>query len=128
MFEEMHLAAIIHKGYENDATILSSKTVIKMATVNGAIMQGRLDTGVIKEGFKADIIAIDFNKPHLIPNINYLDSVIYSAQGSDVCMTMIDGSIVYEEGQFLTIDAKKTYEEVSQITERLYEVYDGKKR
>ncbi len=43
-------------------------------------------------------------------------------------MTMIDGSIVYEEGQFLTIDAKKTYEEVSQITERLYEVYDGKKR
>ncbi len=128
MFEEMHLAAMIHKGYENDATILPSKTVIKMATINGARMQGRLDTGIIKEGFKADIIAIDFNKPHLIPNIDYLDSVIYSAQGSDVCMTMIDGSIVYEDGQFLTIDAEQTYEEVRQITERLYEVYDGKKR
>ncbi len=128
MFEEMHLAALIHKGYEKDATILPSKTIIKMATVNGARMQGRFDCGVIKEGFKADIIAIDFNKPHLIPNINYLDSIIYSAQGSDVCMTMIDGNIVYENGDFKTIDAKQTYEEVRKITERLYEVYDGKKR
>ncbi len=128
MFEEMHLAAIIHKGNQNDPTILPSKTVIKMATVNGARMQGRLDTGVIKTGFKADIIAIDFNKPHLIPNINYLDSIIYSAQGSDVCMTMIDGFIVYEDGKFKTIDEEQTYNEVREITERLYEVYDGKKR
>ena len=128
MFEEMHLAAVIHKGYENDPTILPSKTVIKMATVNGARMQGRFDTGVIKTGFKADIIAIDFNKPHLIPNINYLDSIIYSAQGSDVCMTMIDGFIVYEAGEFKLIDAEQTYREVREITERLYEVYDGKKR
>jgi len=128
MFEEMHLAAMIHKGYENNPTILPSKTVIKMATVNGAITQGRLDTGVIKTGFKADIIAIDFNKPHLIPNINYLDSIIYSAQGSDVCMTMIDGLIVYENGEFKTLDKEKIYKEVNKITERLYEVYDGKKR
>jgi len=128
MFEEMHLAAMIHKGYENDPTILNPKTIIKMATVNGARMQGRFDTGVIKEGFKADIIAIDFNKPHLIPNISYLDSLIYSAQGSDVCMTMIDGNVVYENGEFLTIDINKVYEEVREVTDRLYEVYDGKKR
>ena len=128
MFEEMHLAALIHKGNENNPMILPSKTVIKMATVNGARMQGRMDTGVIKTGFKADIIAIDFNKPHLLPNINYLDSIIYSAQGSDVCMTMIDGYIVYEDGEFKTIDVEKTYKEVNEISERLYEVYDGKKR
>ena len=128
MFEEMHLAALIHKGYENDATVLPAKTIIKMATVNGARMQGRLDTGIIKVGFKADMIALDFKKPHLIPNINYHDSVIYSAQGSDVCMTMIDGLIVYENGEFKTINEEKTYKEVREITERLYEVYDGKKR
>ncbi len=64
----------------------------------------------------------------MIPNINYLDSVVYSAQGSDVYMTMIDGNIVYEDGDFKTIDAEQTYEEVREISERLYEVYDGKKR
>ncbi len=43
-------------------------------------------------------------------------------------MTMIDGYIVYEDGEFKTIDVEKTYKEVNEISERLYEVYDGKKR
>ncbi|QVK20710.1 amidohydrolase [Mycoplasmatota bacterium] len=122
MFEEMHIAALIHKGKQNDPTVLSAKDIIKMATVNGAKMQGRLNSGLIVVGYKADIIALDFKKPHLIPNLNHLEAIVYSAQGSDVCMTMVDGEIIYEDGNYLTIDVDSTYSEIEKIIERLYEV------
>ena len=62
MFEEMHLAEIMHDGYHNDPTLISTQEVLDMATVNGAKLQGRDDTGVLAVGKKADIIAIDLSK------------------------------------------------------------------
>ena len=45
MFEEMHLAAVIHNGYHKDATILKANEILKLATVNGAMLQGRENCG-----------------------------------------------------------------------------------
>ena len=59
MFEEMHLASVVHNGYHNDPTLMKPETVIRMATVNGALAQGRPDTGSLEVGKKADIIALD---------------------------------------------------------------------
>ena len=57
MFEEMHLASVIHNGYTLDTTIMKPETVIRMATLGGALAQGRPDTGSIEVGKRADIIA-----------------------------------------------------------------------
>lgn len=47
----------------------------------------------------------DLNRPHLCPNVDPLALMTYSAQGSDVVMTMVDGRILYETAEFLTLDA-----------------------
>ncbi len=107
MFEEMHLASIIHNGRTNDPTILKPREILTMATINGAKAQQRENCGAIAVGNKADIIAINLDKPHLMPNHDTLALLTYSAQGSDVDMTMINGKIVYRNGEFLTIDAEK---------------------
>ncbi len=120
MFEEMHLASVIHNGYTNDPTIVKAKDVVRMATVNGAKLQGRNDTGSIEVGKKADLIALDLNKPHLKPNLDAISLIAYSAQGSDVCMTMVDGTILYENGQFMTLDEKRIYQDVEAAVKRLY--------
>jgi len=122
MFEEMHLAAIIHNGYHNNAVIMKPETVLKMATINGAKLQGRDDTGCLEVGKKADIIAVDFsNKPHLYPNFEPMALLVYSAQATDVCMTMVDGQILYENGKFLTLDKEKVLENAKAAVKRLYE-------
>ncbi len=108
MFEEMHLAALIHNGISEDPTAMQPKTVFNMATRNGARLQGREDTGELRVGKKADIVAIDMEQTHLRPSFDPLSTLIYTAQGSDVCMTMVDGRILYENGEFFTIDAEKT--------------------
>ena len=58
MLEEMHLAAIIHNGYTGDPTIVKPADLLKMATINGARLQGREDTGELRVGKKADLVAI----------------------------------------------------------------------
>ena len=98
MFEEMHLAAIIHNGYVNDPVAMKAETVLKMATINGAALQQRLDTGSLEVGKKADIVAVNLDAPHMKPNLDPLALLVYSAQASDVTMTMVDGRILYEGG------------------------------
>lgn len=109
MFEEMHLASIIHNGLIQDPTLMKPAQVIKMATINGAKLQGRPDTGSLEVGKKADIIALNLDSPHLVPDHDTLALITYSAQGSDVCMTMVDGKILYENGEFLTMDRERIF-------------------
>ncbi len=121
MLEEMHLASVIHNGYTGDPTVVKPGDVLKMATVNGAKLQGRTDTGNLELGKKADLVAIDFDKPHLIPALDYPAMLCYAVQGSDVCMTMVDGQILYENGEYLTVDADRIRAESRHALKELYE-------
>ena len=120
MMEEMHLAAVLHNGFTQDPTLMKPAQVLNMATRNGARLQGRGDTGALEVGKKADIIAIDLTRPHLFPNIDPLALMTYSAQGSDVVMTMVDGRILYENGEFLTLDADRILHAAKTCVDRLY--------
>lgn len=120
MFEEMHLAAIIHNGYVNDPVAMKAESVVKMATIHGAQVQQRSDTGSLEVGKKADIVAIDLDTPHLMPNLNPLALLVYSAQASDVVLTMVDGRILYEGGEYLTVDKEKIVREFEASLRYLY--------
>ena len=121
MLEEMHLVSIIHNGFTHDPTVVKPGDVLKMATVNGAKLQGRPDTGILQVGKKADIVAIDFDRPHMIPAMDYPAMLCYSAQSSDVCMTMVDGRILYENGEFKTLDADRIKAEARVALLELYQ-------
>ena len=120
MMEELHLAAVLHNGYHRDPTILKPAQLLAMATRSGAKLQGREDTGELAVGKKADIIALDLTKPHMYPDLDPMALTVYSAQGSDVAMTMVDGKILYENGEFLTLDADKILYEAKAAVKRLY--------
>ena len=120
MLEELHLAAVLHNGYHRDPTILKPAQLLAMATRNGARLQGREDTGELAVGKKADIIALDLTKPHLYPNLDPLALTVYSAQGGDVAMTMVDGKVLYENGEFLTLDRERILHDAKAAVKRLY--------
>ena len=119
IFEEMHLCALLHKGVQHDPTVLPQSEVLKMATLNGSRLQGRTDTGVLEAGRKADIIAVDMDRPHLTPCIDPLSNLLYAAQAADVVMTMVDGQILYENGDFLTLDRDRILFEARRAARRL---------
>ncbi|NCB04630.1 MAG: hypothetical protein EOM69_03810 [Clostridia bacterium] len=66
------------------------------------------------------MVAIDLNRPHLMPNHDTAALLVYAVQGSDVCMTMVDGRILYENGAFLTIDTERVMHDLRASCARLF--------
>lgn len=111
MFEEMKFAAVLHNGVTRDPLALLPQDVLAMATREGAKALGR-QTGVIAPGYTADLILVDFTRPHLTPCHSVMDNLVYAAHGSDVVMNMARGKIIYKDGTFLTLDLEKIQAEV----------------
>ncbi|HEX3028245.1 MAG TPA: amidohydrolase, partial [Clostridia bacterium] len=116
MFEEMHLASLVHKGINSNPLLINAEQAIKMATENGAKALGFNNTGNIKQGMKADLIILDTDKPHFSPVNDPVAAAVYTAQGSDVDTVIIDGRIVMEGRKLKTIDEEKVMRKVSEIS------------
>lgn len=115
LFEEIKLSALLSKGKALDPTATPAYEALKMATVNGAKAQGREgETGMIAAGYDADIILIDTSAPHLKPMYDPISTVVYSARGCDVRMTMVEGRILYMDGKWLTVDAEEAIRRVEE--------------
>jgi 5-methylthioadenosine/S-adenosylhomocysteine deaminase len=95
---------------------MDAKTVARMATIEGAKALGLNKlTGSLEIGKKADIIIIGLNKPHLTPLYNEYSHLVYAANGADVDTVLINGKLVMENRQLLTIDETEVMQKVREI-------------
>ncbi len=106
-FEDMKLFALTGKARTMNPAVMTPKQVLYSATRAGALSQGREDCGLVKEGFRADLIVVDVSGPNMCPGGDMPNDLIYSADGKDVCLTMVDGRILYRDGEYTTIDMEK---------------------
>jgi len=114
MFEVMRYAAMSQRSASGNAAALPASAALMMATVTGAQAQNRSsECGMIAVGMDADLALVDFSAPHLMPCHNVLNGLVWSAKGGDVALTMVRGKILYQNGQFPTIDLKQVVEELT---------------
>ena len=119
-FREMFLVTGLAKLREHDAAALDAREVLTMATVNGAHAMRLKDCDTLSEGQKADIIMLDLWQPNMQPLNNIAKNIVYSGSKQNVCMTMIDGRILYHNGKFAdSIDPCTIYRKVEEIKQRL---------
>lgn len=119
LFEEMKALATVYNAACDDVTTITPFHVLAAATKNGFIAQGRSDSGQIKAGSRADIAVLDLKKPWMQPLHHMQNNIVYSAQGSDVVLTMADGKVLYENGEYLTLDIEKIMHDANQSTRRI---------
>ena len=117
--EEMKIFAILNKGIFSDPTAITPKEVLRAATLGGAQMQNRVDCGRLSLGSKADLIVLDIATANMQPIHNLIHNIVYSASGSDVCLTMVDGRVLYKNGEYFTIDLERTIYEVERLTREI---------
>lgn len=115
VLREMQFAALIHKGNDLDPSVTLASGMIKIATVNGARAQGRLDCGEIKVGNKADLLLVDLSAFNNIPYYSLESTVCYSMTEENILMTLSDGNILYERGAYTTIDEEKLRSEARRV-------------
>ncbi len=117
LFLEMDTAAKLHKVNLLDPTAMDARTVLRMATIDGAKSIGLdKDIGSLEPGKQADVIIVDTEKPHLVPMYNPVSHIIYAAQGSDVRDVMVAGRILVRNQNLMTINLKDILERVAKLS------------
>ena len=96
--------------------MLSVPTALPATTI---WTQGREDCGLIQEGFKADLIVVDADVPNMQPVHSMLNNLVYSASGKDVRLTMVDGKVLYQDGEYTTIDLEKVMAETDNARKKI---------
>lgn len=117
--EEMKVFAISSKQKYEDPTAVTPEETLLAATLSGALSQGRKDSGSLKVGYKADLIVLDIDQPHMVPVYHLANNLVYSASGSDIVLTMVDGRILWQDGEYKTIDIEKTMAEAQNAAFRI---------
>lgn len=116
MFREMFLVTALAKYRENNAAACDANRVLEMACVGGARAMGLDDCDDIAVGKAADLIVIDLNRPNMRPLNNITKNIVYSGSKENVRLTMVNGKILYENGEFfLDEPADKIYAEVERV-------------
>ncbi len=100
MFREMYLVSVLQKYLNNDAAAGSADRVLEMACVGGARAMGLADCDDIAPGKKADLTVIDMHRPNMQPVNEPCRNLVYSGSKENVRMTVVNGSILYENGEF----------------------------
>jgi 5-methylthioadenosine/S-adenosylhomocysteine deaminase len=120
MFETLKLAALLQKALSHDQTALPAHETLRMATIDGATALGlERDVGSLEVGKKADVILVDFKKPHLKPLHDIFSSLVYSAKASDVDTVIVDGKVLMENGKVKSLDECEVMQKAKQIANEL---------
>ena len=105
LFQAMKFAALMQKGFHQDATIMTAEKVMEMATIDGARAVGlEAQIGSVEIGKKADLIVIDYENAFMTPIHNPVSAIVYSALGHEVSTVIIDGRFVMRDGVVTTVN------------------------
>lgn len=122
MFREMFLMTGLAKYKNDDASCVPAESVLSIATQGGANAMGLCDADSIDIGKWADIIMIDLQKPNMQPINNIIKNLVYSGSKENVCMTMVNGKILYENGIYhIGCTKEEIYERANHIMHRMRE-------
>ena len=129
MFEVMKFASLMHRAVRVDASLQQARDVVRMACKNGNAGLG-IDAGALEPGKKADVILVDTQSQMFTPlmpdNADHVFShLVFAANGSCVDTTIIDGKVVYEGGEFTTIDEEEVLREANRAFREVLDRMDA---
>lgn len=111
MMSVLKFTACLHKVSTLDSTVLRPEDVLKMAVTQGARVIGRNDLGQLSPGMKADLILVDWKKPHIAPVHKPASALVYNANGNDVDTVLVDGKVVVKAKRSVFVDEEALIEE-----------------
>ena len=119
ILQDLYVMTLLPKGLTGNPCAVTPFEALTAVTRTGALAQGREDCGLIRVGMKADLTVLDTSGPSWQPQTDILNNIVYAGHGNDVCFTMIDGQVMYRDGEWPTLDYERIVHEVSMRTSRI---------
>lgn len=119
VLESVRMVSLLAKGISGNPRKLNVSEAFEILTVNGAKALGFNDVGVLREGFKADLILVRKDVVNMVPMHSPHSNVIYSMYPTDVDSVIINGEIVMMDRKILTIDEGVVKKEFNNFLNKL---------
>lgn len=111
-FDEMRIGLLLQRGVSGESDFFryfTARTFIRLATIWGARALGLEDeVGSLEPGKRADMIAVDLSSsPHMVPTADPYSALVHAANQKDISMTMVAGRIVFDRGEYTSVDKER---------------------
>ena len=117
--QSRHVPGPLRACAASDPTFISPAQALRIATRNGALSQGREDCGLVREGMRADLVVLDASGPSWHPAGDAASHAVYAGHGADVVLTMVDGRVLYRDGNWTTVDVEEAKAHVEAAKQRI---------
>lgn len=110
--QEMKLCYLLQRiaSQELDSPYLSARQVLEMGTEIGADLIGYgTELGRLEAGRFADMVLLDYDemcRPFVDPTQDPIDTLMYRGKASHVYTVVVNGRVVVDAGQLLTLDER----------------------
>ena len=127
IINEMKNVALFNKIKFENPEVMPAWKALRMATIEGARALGLGENiGSLEEGKCADFIAIDLKKPammplYTIPMRNIVPNLVYSARGDEVALSVVNGKVIYRDGQILNVNESEMLNQAATRAKRIGE-------
>lgn len=126
MWEEIRLAALVHKLKAADPTAIPAPVALDMATRMGAKAIGLGDqVGQLSAGLQADLIQVDFTRLRHGPLYDVMSHLVYVLDSQDVQTTIVAGQVLMLDRQVLTIDGEQLRKDVIRVRDEISAALSG---
>jgi len=96
MFKEMEFTSRLLRGYSQNPSVISSREVLKMATINGAKLLGLGERyGSIEPNKKANLIFFSLNSDNFSSSADYLSTIVHRANSMDIAGISLGGHLTF---------------------------------
>jgi 5-methylthioadenosine/S-adenosylhomocysteine deaminase len=116
LFQVMKFDALLHKVNSGKTSAMTAEKVLEMTTIESAkALQMDAEVGSLEMGKKADIIILNRNKSGMVPTLNPVKNIVYSTGNNrPIDKVIVDGKIVFRDGEVTTIDEVQIYDRVEE--------------
>ena len=120
IFESLRLMTMLQKHETGDPEVMTIPQALDIATRGSAAVIGLADKiGRLTPGYLADIILVDMSGSHCQPLHSITASLVYNTRAGDVQTVVVNGQVIMQDREILTLDKAEIIREVNKNMERL---------
>jgi len=125
MFGAMQEEALLQKHARQAPAALPAWRAVEMATIGGArALHMQDEIGSIEVGKRADLVLVDGDAPNMVPRYDPYSHLVYTAQGDNVRLTVVEGRILYRDGAYTSLDPARVIADARRLADRVREAVD----
>lgn len=123
-FDEMRIGLLLQRGVTSEADFyryFTARTFVRLATIHGARALGlEHEIGSLEPGKRADLTVIDLSSsPHMVPTGDPYSALVHAANQKDVLATMVAGRVLFDRGEYMTVDKERALARAFEIRDKL---------